>query len=123
MANNNLHLEVSHLHMDPLQSTTDEYIMQQECHLDRYTPAQQLDLNLVRMWLQVTTLADMCDKKRSNRIRLSYLDAQATSARFHAFVSLASTTAANEVSNAFVETFYSIELLAINTILEGDSSG
>ena len=75
MANNNLHLEVSDLHLDPLKSTTDEYIMQQ-CHLDRYTPAQQLDLNLVRMWPQVATLADMCDNERPNRIHLSYLDAQ-----------------------------------------------
>ena len=32
MANNNLHLEVSDLHLDPSQSTTDKYIMQQ-CHL------------------------------------------------------------------------------------------
>ena len=75
MSNNNLHLEVSDLHLDPLKSPTDEYIMQQ-CHLDRYTPAQQLDLNLVRMWLQVATLADMCDHERPNRIRLSFLDAQ-----------------------------------------------
>jgi hypothetical protein len=35
--------------------------MQSE-HLQRYTPMQQSDLNLVRMWLQVATLADMSSK-------------------------------------------------------------
>ena len=75
LANNNMHLTVSDLHLDPLRSSTDEYIMQPS-HLARYTPAQQLDLNLVRMWLQVATLADMCDPERSNRIHLCYLDAQ-----------------------------------------------
>jgi hypothetical protein len=48
--------------------------MQQQ-HLDRYSPAQQRDINLVRMYLQVQTLADLADKHRKQCISLSYLDA------------------------------------------------
>ncbi|KAI2494430.1 hypothetical protein MHU86_20113 [Fragilaria crotonensis] len=73
LGNNNMHLQISDLHLDPLRGPKDEYIMQLD-HLTRYTPAQQQDLNLVRLWLQVATLADMCDPDRPNRILLCYLD-------------------------------------------------
>jgi hypothetical protein len=73
LGNNNMHLQLSDLHLDPLYGPTDEYIMQSE-HLQRYTPSQQHDLNLVRMWLQVATLADMSDSARPNCILLCYLD-------------------------------------------------
>ena len=75
LGNNNMHLCISDLHLDPLKGSTDEYIMQ-STHLQRYSPAEQRDLNLVRMWLQVTTLADMSDPSRPNGILLCYLDAK-----------------------------------------------
>ncbi|KAI2508454.1 hypothetical protein MHU86_5981 [Fragilaria crotonensis] len=73
LGNNKMHLQISDLHMDKLHGPTDAYIMQSE-HLQRYTPLQQSDLNLVRMWLQVATLADMCDPNRPNCILLCFLD-------------------------------------------------
>ena len=57
-----------------LQGPKDQYIMQKQ-HLDRYSAAQQRDLNLVRLYLQVHTLADMTDEQRNNTINLQYLDA------------------------------------------------
>ncbi|KAI2491350.1 hypothetical protein MHU86_23204 [Fragilaria crotonensis] len=75
LANHNMSIKVSDIHNDQLQGPTDEYIMNAS-HLQRYSPAQQLDLNLVRTWLQVTTLAEMSDPERPNRILLSYLDAK-----------------------------------------------
>jgi hypothetical protein len=45
-------------------------------HLQRYSASQQRDLNLVRIWLQVSTLADLADPERNNRILLCYLDAK-----------------------------------------------
>jgi hypothetical protein len=73
LGNNNMHLQISDLHLDALQGPADEYIMQ-SVHLQRYTPSQQSDLNLVRMWLQVVTLADMSDPDRRNCILLCFLD-------------------------------------------------
>ncbi|KAI2494260.1 hypothetical protein MHU86_20278 [Fragilaria crotonensis] len=58
-----------------LASSADQYIMQPE-HLQRYTSRQQQDLNLVRLYLQVTTLAEMSDPDRPNAIKLDYLDAR-----------------------------------------------
>jgi hypothetical protein len=75
LANNNMSITVSDIHLDCLQGPADEYIMN-AVHLQRYSPSQQCDINLVRMWLQVTTLADMSDSERTNRISLSYLDAK-----------------------------------------------
>ncbi|KAI2496069.1 hypothetical protein MHU86_18441 [Fragilaria crotonensis] len=73
LGNNKMHLQISDLHMDKLYGPTDAYTMQSE-HLQRYTPLQQSDLNLVRMWLQVATLADMCDPNRPKCILLCFLD-------------------------------------------------
>ena len=55
------------------KSETDQFIMQ-PCHLQRYSPTQQRDINLVRIYLQVSTLAEMSDQERSTGINLDYLD-------------------------------------------------
>ena len=75
LANNNMSIIVSDIHKDILQGPTDEYIMN-AVHLQRYSASQQRDLNLVRIWLQVSTLADLADPERNNRILLCYLDAK-----------------------------------------------
>jgi hypothetical protein len=49
-------------------------IMQPE-HLLIYTDVQQRDLNLVRLYLQVSKLSDMVDPSKPNRIELCLLDA------------------------------------------------
>jgi hypothetical protein len=54
-------------------SPTDQFIMQAD-HLQRYSIGQQRDINLVRIYLQVITLADMTDAAQPNQILLSYLD-------------------------------------------------
>ncbi len=56
-----------------LYSSKDQLIMQHE-HLSRYSVAQQRDINLVRIFLQTTPLADLSDPLRPNAIRLCYLD-------------------------------------------------
>jgi hypothetical protein len=73
LGNNNVHLQISDLHLDSLQGLTDGYIMQ-SIHLQWYTPLQPSDLNLARMWLPVVTLADMSDPNRHNCILLCFLD-------------------------------------------------
>jgi hypothetical protein len=57
----------------PLRGATDDYIMQ-NTHLSRYSEAQQRDINLVRIYLQVTTLSDIADKERPSSISLQALD-------------------------------------------------
>jgi hypothetical protein len=57
-----------------LQGPQDQYIMQAQ-HLARYSASQQRDLNLVRMYLQVHTLAAMSHKARKQAIDVHYLDA------------------------------------------------
>lgn len=69
----NMTVTISEPFIVPLQSGNDQYIMQQE-HLMRYTPSQQRDINLVRIYLQVTTLSEMSDPERHNTIDLKYLD-------------------------------------------------
>jgi ribonuclease HI len=51
----------------------DQHIMQ-PLHLQRYTPIQHKDLNLVRLYLQIYSLQDMTDPTKSSRINLDYLD-------------------------------------------------
>lgn len=65
-------IKVSDVYNDQTKGPTDEYIMN-AAHLKRYSPAQQRELTLVRIWLQVTTLVKMADPERPNRILLSYL--------------------------------------------------
>ena len=75
LSNNNMSITVSDIHLDTLNGDTDSYIMQAD-HLQRYDNAQQSDINLVRIWLQVSTLADMIDPSRPKCILLSYLDGE-----------------------------------------------
>ena len=71
----NLHVVVTDVtFQDTLQGSSDAIIMQPE-HLSRYTEAQHQDLNLVRMYLQVSKLSDMVDSSQPNRIALRFLDA------------------------------------------------
>jgi hypothetical protein len=70
----NMTITVSDAYSIPLRSNSDQYIMQQ-CHLARYTASQQRDINLVRIYLQVNTLADQTDPENPKSIRLDYLDA------------------------------------------------
>jgi hypothetical protein len=51
----------------------------QPAHLSRYTLSQQRDLNLVRLYLQVSTLSELTDESNPSRIDLSYLDGQRSS--------------------------------------------
>ena len=46
---------------------SDQFIMQTN-HLQRYSVGQQKDINLVRIYLQVSALADMTDTSHPNRI-------------------------------------------------------
>lgn len=75
LANNNMSIRVSDVHCDQLKSPTDDFIMSAD-HLKRYSPSQQRDINLVRIWLQVTTLSELADPERPNRILLTFLDAK-----------------------------------------------
>jgi hypothetical protein len=56
-----------------LAGLSDQFIMQ-HTHLRRYSHRQQRDINLVRMFLQVNTLADMTNEDHPNKICLSCLD-------------------------------------------------
>jgi hypothetical protein len=60
---------------DTLRSPSDAVISMQPEHRNRYTEAQQRDLNLVRMYLQVSKLSDMADSDKPNWIALCFLDA------------------------------------------------
>ena len=75
----NMQVQVTDIHIDQLQSSTDEYIMNKQ-HLQRYTDVQQSDINLVRLYLQVTTLADMSDPSSPSKIDLASIDARRPSA-------------------------------------------
>ena len=52
---------------------THAHVMQAQ-YLQRYTPIQQRDLNLVRLYLEVYSLQDMLDSSDPRRIDLNYLD-------------------------------------------------
>ncbi|KAI2513678.1 hypothetical protein MHU86_818 [Fragilaria crotonensis] len=56
-----------------LKTDSDAFIMQQS-HLARYSTAHQRDLNLVRMYLQVTSLADLTDPGRLSAIHTDFLN-------------------------------------------------
>ena len=67
-------IKVSDSYTPPLKSATDQYIMQ-ACHLERYSAVQQRDINLVRIYLQVSSLADMSSSTHRHKgIDLRYLD-------------------------------------------------
>ena len=69
----NMSIKLSDEFSIPLQGVEDDYIMQRS-HLSRYTVSQQRDINLVRLHLQVTTLAEITDTNRPTAISLSALD-------------------------------------------------
>ena len=72
--NHNLTITVTDENGLQLHGPHDQFIMQQQ-HLERYSSSQQRDINFVRLYLQVQTLADLADQHRKNCISLSYLDA------------------------------------------------
>ena len=69
----NMTIKVTNSFQIPLAGPKDEYIMQ-PVHLSRYSASQQRDINLVRMYLQVNTLAELSDPQRHKAIDLCYLD-------------------------------------------------
>ncbi len=71
----NMSVVVSDAYKINLRRDSDQYIMQSP-HLARYSPAQQKDINLVRLFLQVNTLADITDPSNPKAVHLSYLDGQ-----------------------------------------------
>jgi hypothetical protein len=75
MSLHNLHIVVSDIYQDSLRSASDAMIMD-PAHLLRYTEAQQRDLNLVRIYLQVSKLSDMVDPLQPNKIATRFLDAE-----------------------------------------------
>ena len=66
---------VTDSYVDTLRGPTDQYIMD-PLHLQRYGVSQQRDINLVRLYLQVSTLSDLVDLSAPNRIDLCFLDAR-----------------------------------------------
>ncbi len=71
----NMSVTVSDSYQIPLRSGSDEYIMQ-TTHLERYSTNQQKDINLVRLFLQVNTLADLTDCSDPKAINMLSLDGQ-----------------------------------------------
>jgi hypothetical protein len=72
LACHNITITVNNDGSQPLVSG-DAHIMQAQ-HLQRYTPIQQRDLNLVRLYLQVYSLQDLIDSTDHRRIDLNYWD-------------------------------------------------
>ncbi|KAI2494808.1 hypothetical protein MHU86_19703 [Fragilaria crotonensis] len=69
MSNHNVKITITDTILLPLQSPNDQYVM----NLDRlkgYSPRQQLDINLTRIYLQITTLAEMSDRTSPANISL-----------------------------------------------------
>lgn len=69
MSNHNITITLTKTFSMPLSSSRDQFIMSPE-RLRGYTPDQQRDINLVRMYLQVTTLSEMTDPQIPNQITL-----------------------------------------------------
>ena len=61
MYNHNLTISITNTHTISLQGAWDQCIMNMD-FLKNYSKQQQLQINRVRLHLQVTTLADMCDE-------------------------------------------------------------
>ena len=75
MSDHNVHVTISDQPCLQTQSPTDQFIMQRE-HLKRYTPEQQNNINLVRIHIQATTLADLTGLTRPRAISLHSVDGQ-----------------------------------------------
>ncbi|KAI2511186.1 hypothetical protein MHU86_3151 [Fragilaria crotonensis] len=67
MSNHNITITLTNTLSMSLHSPRDVFIMA-PAGIDAYTSTQQKDINLVRMYLQVTTLADMTDPSSLNTI-------------------------------------------------------
>jgi hypothetical protein len=67
MFNHNLRLTISDILQLPLKGERDQYVMN-ALRLKGYSIRQQTDLNLTRLYLQVTTIADMIDKSEPTKI-------------------------------------------------------
>ncbi|KAI2512013.1 hypothetical protein MHU86_2301 [Fragilaria crotonensis] len=74
MSNHNISITLTNQYKVNLQGRHDKYIMD-TARLQRYSTNQQRDLNLVRIYLQVTTLADLVDPSDSFKIAEWALDA------------------------------------------------
>ncbi|KAI2496020.1 hypothetical protein MHU86_18493 [Fragilaria crotonensis] len=60
MSNHNISMDITNALTLPLRGPNDQYIMN-SIRLKGYTTQQQTDINLIRLFLQVTTIADMVD--------------------------------------------------------------
>ena len=72
LSNHNLTITVTDELRIPLRGDHDDFIMSAE-RLSRYTAGQQRDINLVRMYLQCSTLSDLCDTHQPKEIARSLL--------------------------------------------------
>ena len=70
MYNHNITITVTGIQALPLKSKSDAYIMNLT-RLKRYTPIEQTDINLVRLYLQATTLHDLTDSSNPTCIKAS----------------------------------------------------
>jgi hypothetical protein len=75
LSTHNMHVVVTDTHVDELRGPTDQYIMD-PIHLQRYSTSHQRDINLVCLFLQVSTISDLVDTSSPKRIDLSLLDAR-----------------------------------------------
>lgn len=67
MSNHNIRITISDQLTTTLQGKFDKYIMKANS-LKGYSTQQQKDLNLIRIFLQVTTLSDMVDNMEPTKI-------------------------------------------------------
>jgi hypothetical protein len=75
MSNHNIRITLTDNFNLELQGRNDQYIMDLS-RLKGYSVRQQTDLNLVRLYLQVTTIAELTDTHESNKIAEWALEAQ-----------------------------------------------
>jgi hypothetical protein len=73
MSRHNMSIVLSDPYTLLTRNKSDQFIMQQQ-HLSRYSTRQQSDINLVRIYLQATTLADLTNPDNPKAIRLSAID-------------------------------------------------
>ncbi|KAI2509681.1 hypothetical protein MHU86_4801 [Fragilaria crotonensis] len=67
LSNHNIRITLTDTFQIALQGKDDQYIMDLK-RLQGYTTRQQKDLNLVRLYLQVTTLAELVDTSENGKI-------------------------------------------------------
>ncbi|KAI2505051.1 hypothetical protein MHU86_9407 [Fragilaria crotonensis] len=74
MSNHNISMDITNVLSLPLRGPHDQYIMN-SIRLKGYTTQQQTDINLIRLFLQVTTIADMVDCHEPLRLQHGHLTA------------------------------------------------